>query len=277
MVHHLLTHTSGITPESIGAHAAAKMERGELRLDEANCPGISVVPLSAMVHRSLYDVPLAMPPGSDMSYCNLNYMLLSDIVARLAGQPTARIAQERVFGPLGMFDACFAGADPSRLSRFIRRAADNPFAAANDVNLLRCFDGAASATATAWDMAIFGQMFLNRGTYGGVRVLSSASVTAMTRDQIPGIGAVHGAERFNQAGWGYGWGIQLDKKAVNMPGLVSPRMFEHSGAGGTLVLIDPKHELVLVYFSVEPSGEVGGIHRWYVDHFADAAIAAIVD
>jgi CubicO group peptidase (beta-lactamase class C family) len=277
MVHHLLTHTSGITQESIDAHAAAKQERGELILDDADFPGTSTIPLWVTSQHCLYDVPLQMPPDSDMSYCNFNYTLLAEIVARVAGRPVARIAEERVFGPLGMVDTCFAGADAARLPRFIRRAADDPFALLNHVDVLRLGVGPASATGTAWDMAVFGQMFLNRGAYGDVRILSSASVAAMTRDQIPGIGAVHGAERFNQAGWGYGWGIQLNKKPVNFSSLVSPRMFEHGGAGGTSVLIDPEHELLVVYFSVETRGGPGEIHQWCLDHLADAAIGAIAD
>jgi CubicO group peptidase (beta-lactamase class C family) len=157
MVHHLLTHTSGITPESVGAHAETKLERGEL--GGADGPGISVLPLGVRVDPRLYDVPLAVPPGSEMSYCNLNYTLLAEIVGRVAASPAARFAQERVFEPLGMVDACLVGADPTRLPRFIRRPVDNPFAFLNEVDLVRCFPGAASATATASDMAVFGLMF----------------------------------------------------------------------------------------------------------------------
>jgi CubicO group peptidase (beta-lactamase class C family) len=36
-----------------------------------------------------------------LSYCNLNYKLLAEIVGRVAASPTARFAQERVFEPLG--------------------------------------------------------------------------------------------------------------------------------------------------------------------------------
>jgi hypothetical protein len=43
------------------------------------------------------------------------------------------------------------------------------------------------------------------------------------------------------------------------------------------VRVDPEYELVRVYLSVETSGEMGGIHWWCMDHFADAAISAIDD
>ena len=277
MIHHLLTHTSGITPDAVGAHAAMKQEQGELRPDAAECPGVSVVPLWAWGHPCLYDVRLAMPPGSEMWYCNLNYTLLADIIGRVAGQPVVSFAKQRIFDPLGMVDTCFAGADPARLPRLIRRAADDPFALLNDLDLFRSFAGAGSATGPGWDMAVFGQMFLNRGRYGDARILSNASVVAMTRDQIPGVAAVYGTERFDQAGWGYGWNIKVGKKETNRSGLTSPRTFEHGGAGGVDLLVDPEYELVLVYFSVETSGEPGAIHQWYVDHFTDVALSAIND
>src|SRR5207302_3214175 len=89
MVHHLLTHTSGITPEAVAAHAATKMERGELVLDAADYAGMSPLPLWAMGQPCLYDVPLAMPPSQDMSYCNFNYILLADLVGRVADRPPA--------------------------------------------------------------------------------------------------------------------------------------------------------------------------------------------
>jgi CubicO group peptidase (beta-lactamase class C family) len=277
MIHHLLTHSSGIAPDDVGAHAAMKREHGELWPDEAECPGVSTVPLWAWGNPCLYDVPLAMAPGSEMWYCNLNYTLLADIIGRVAGQPVVSFAKERVFEPLGMVDTCFAGADPARLSRLIRRAENDPFEFLNNLDVLRSFPGAGSATAPGWDMALFGQMFLNRGRYGDARILSPASVAAMTRDQIPGVAAVYGTERFDQAGWGYGWNIKVGKKETNRSGLASPRTFEQSGAGGACLLIDPEYELVLVYFSIETSGVVGGIHQWCMDHFADAAIGAIDD
>src|SRR5436853_250463 len=46
---------------------------------------------------------------------------------------------------------------------------------------------AGGAFSTARDVATFGQMFLQEGAYGTARVLSPASVAAMTRNQIPGI------------------------------------------------------------------------------------------
>ena len=278
MVHHLLTHTSGITPEVIGAYAALKQREGVLKPDEQDCPGISLMPLDVRGDRGLYDVPLAVAPGSEMQYCNLNYFLLGDIVGRVAGQPAERFAKERVFAPLGMVDTRFEGVDPGRVPRLVRRSADNPFAVLDQLNVVRWAGGAGSATSTAWDIGVFGQMFLNHGRYGDARVLSPASVTEMTRDQIPGVSAVYGTgERFPKAGWGYGWNIKIDKREGNRSCLVSPSTFQHGGAGGVALEVDPERELVVVYFSVETGGQIGEVPQWCSDHFTDAVIATIAD
>jgi CubicO group peptidase (beta-lactamase class C family) len=54
-------------------------------------------------------------------------------------------------------------------------------------------------------------------------------------------------------------------------------MFEHGGGGGTVLLVDPEHELVVVYFSAETSGGLGEIHHWCMDYLTNAAIGAIAD
>ena len=100
------------------------------------------------------------------------------------------------------------------------------------------------------DMAIFGQMFLNRGSYGEVSILSPAVVAEMTRNQIPGISAQYRGEFFPEASWGFGWSIHGNKKALRDGSLHSPQAFDHYGAGGAYFWVDPVYEIVGVYFSV---------------------------
>ena len=72
-------------------------------------------------------------------------------------------------------------------------------------------DGGVGAYSTARDIAIFGQMFLNRGTYDGTRILSRLAVEEMIRDQVPGMGVKMGKMVKRQASYGYGWLVVADE------------------------------------------------------------------
>jgi len=274
MVHHLLTHTSGLRDEDVNAHAAKK--RGVVAIphpEETQHPWIN----EYLFLR--YDAPLWKPPGVEMSYCSYGYVLLGEIVRRVSGQALAAFARERIFEPLSMQDTFYIVPDAVR-ARIVRRPLDAPFAATGPTGFpglgTREHQERPSAPAgvysTAMDMAIFGQMFLNRGSYGEVRILSPAAVAEMTRNQIPGIGAQDAGEFFPEASWGFGWSIHGNKKALSDGSLHSPQAFDHIGSGGVFFWVDPVYEIVGVYFSV-----VRELRKECYDLFLNAVTAAVVD
>jgi len=118
-------------------------------------------------------------------------------------------------------------------------------------------------------MAIFGQMFLNRGIYGATRILSSASVAEMTRNQIPGVSARYGNLLFPEASWGLGWSTRESKQSIAYAEtLQSQQAFSHGGAGGVFMWVDPAYEIVGVYFSVASLGGVPvdvTVPQWFGD------------
>jgi CubicO group peptidase (beta-lactamase class C family) len=120
-------------------------------------------------------------------------------------------------------------------------------------------------------VAIFGQMFLNGGRYGEVRVLGPATVIEMTRDQTAGIGTDWFGEIFPAASWSFGWSVHGDKKAVGYGSLYSPTAFEHAGANSTYLWIDPAYDLVGVYLSIR------GTSYSSIDLFTNVATAAVVE
>lgn len=284
MVHHLLTHTSGMRSEDLTAHGSAKVAAG---LAAAREPLPYLRP-NELVHFPDFDAvvnaPLWRAPGVEMSYCNFGYVLLAEIVARVAGRPAEQFVRERIFGPLGMVNSSFAGLPDDRRSRMVRRCPDARWAIIDHPDLISAITlGGASAYSTAHDMAAFTQMFLNGGIYGGARVLSPASVAEMTRNQIPGISAHWAGEIFPEASWGHGWGIQGSKKAVRDGSLLSPTAFSHGGASMNFTWADPAYDLVGVYLSVLPSKLPGQMiapwrhGEWCVDLFCNAVTAAVVE
>jgi len=282
MVHHLLTHTSGFRDGDVDAYAEKKKGPVEIPSpDETQHPIIN----EYLFLR--YDAPLWKPPGTEMSYCNYGYCLVGEIVRRISGKSLDDFARERIFEPLGMKDTCYIVPDSVR-QRVVRRSADDPFPWLDSREHQETPWAGGGAFSTAMDMAIFGQMLLNRGTYGDVRVLSPASVAEMTRNQIPGIGAQYKGQFFPEASWGFGWSIRGNKKSlVYAETLQSPEAFSHGGAGGVFLWVDPVYEIIGAYFSIRSHGTITALERFEeslridlmkrVDLLINAATAAVVD
>jgi len=189
---------------------------------------------------------------------------------------------------LGMADTCW-GVPEALKPRLVQRADDEPGAEA----LTRGGIGevpwaAGGAHATALDMAIFGQMFLNRGTYGEVQVLSPATVSAMTRNQLPGISSTFLGGYFPEASWGLGWDIHGPKRSLADGEILSSAdTYCHGGLGGVFLWVDPVYELIGVHFSVLSRGGISATVKvsedkasWLArraDLFVNAATAAIVE
>jgi CubicO group peptidase (beta-lactamase class C family) len=247
MVHHLLTHTSGL--RDLEADACAR-QKGALTSDDIFA-GRDLPHLSDFL-QARYDAPLWKPPGEEMSYCGFGYDLLGEIVARVSGQPLAAFVQERICGPLGMAGTHFVVPEEVR-HRIALRPEEAVGASILNLRGLQEEPYAGSgAYGTAQDLAIFGQMFLNQGSYGDVRILSPATVAEMTRNQIPGISARWGEESFPEACWGLGWRVPGNNRGIRDGSLRSGRSFEHGGFGGVALWVDPVYELVGAYFSVVP-------------------------
>jgi serine-type D-Ala-D-Ala carboxypeptidase len=285
----LLCHTSGIDDLTVGAFREAAAERAP----ELPPPAPGQHPMINRAIRLAAGAPLARHPGSAMLYSNFAYGLLGDIVRRVSGQPFWQFVRSRIFEPLGMEDSYFV-LPPALRERRVYRAPGMP--ATQPRGLLRGIDstetdeadwGGHGCASTAGDLAVFLQMLLNRGSYGGRQILSRASVAAMTRQQVdtaipwilPWINAAGERIEINLSGGGYGYGLYIfgpgDRFVAN-GALVSRSGFGHVGTGGSCLWADPEQNVVGVYLSVSPR-----LHRdvWFsnADLFQNAVHAAIID
>jgi CubicO group peptidase (beta-lactamase class C family) len=204
-LHHLLTHTSGMTSGDMND-------------------------------------PLTLPTGKEMAYSSTGYYMLLLIVEKVTRKSLHMFAKENLFKPLGMKDTSFKKTRRQIEGRVIQRR--TPEGEKDHwMNMSRCYSGGRNASSTAYDLAVFGQMFLNKGTYNGVRVLSEKSVELMTTNQIPGVPAKYGAESFDEAAWGYGFNI-----SGVQTGYPTQKAYSHSGYCGSYLLIDPVVDIVMVIF-----------------------------
>ena len=133
-------------------------------------------------------LPLLHQPGEKWSYPTA-FSVLGVLLERVAGQPLGTILRERVLDPLGMNDTDFS-VPAEKLARLA-----SCYTAQGGI--LELFDDAnhsawrssppfadadGGLVSTVDDYLAFGQMMLDKGRYGGRRLLSRLSVELMTTD-----------------------------------------------------------------------------------------------
>ena len=239
-IRHLLTHVSGLRPD-VDLHPWSGYDAAiELAKDEV----------------------ATAPPGDVFVYSDINFFLLGDIVTRLTGQSLDAYLKARVFAPLGMTETGFQPpktllpriAPTERCAEQDAWPCKRPDAAplrgvVHDPTARRMggIAGHAGLFSTARDLKLFARMLLGQGRLGNTRVLSSASIAAMTSPQTPaGMTAVRG----------FGWDI--DTTFSSNRGDLFPRgqSFGHTGFTGTSLWIDPTSNSYVIFLSsrLHPDG-----------------------
>ena len=286
----LLCHTSGIDDLEWGDYIDLAKRSPELpAAASGQHPAINTrIRLAA-------GAPLTCRPGTALVYSNFGYNLLGDIVRRVSGQPFWQFVESRIFEPLGMRDSHFL-LPPELRDRRVYRAPGMPGTLPTSP-LARGIDspehdqidaGSNNLKSTARDLAAFLQMLVNGGALGGRRILSQASVAAMTRQQVdtsipwvmtrilPPTGK---RLKIEIHGGGYGYGLFVfgpgDRFRAN-GALASLSAFGHMGYGGAYMWADPERELIGVFLGVMP-GLRRDLPLQNTDLFQNAVYAAIVD
>ncbi|MFQ5944054.1 MAG: serine hydrolase domain-containing protein [Anaerolineales bacterium] len=271
LVRHLLTHTSGLDDQAVIEHSGVDIEQ----TDETTA-WVDLLRDYAGYMDLVHQTPLSRPPNTSMSYSNSGFNLLGEIIEAASGQSAPDFIQEHILQPLGMNDTYFPVPEAEK-ARVVTMPPDLPLYRYYRRNLEAGTPAASSgAFGTARDLAVFGQMYLNRGRYDGARILSPASISAMTRNQTPGIPAVFGDESFPESEWGLGWGVHFTKHAWawDEP-LLSPGTFCHSGGFAVVLWVDPATELVAAHCSVYTEMKESGFPLGHQDLFINSVMAAV--
>jgi beta-glucosidase-like glycosyl hydrolase/CubicO group peptidase (beta-lactamase class C family) len=194
-------------------------------------------------------------PTKEYKYSDLGYYLFMRIIERIEGKPLEVLAQEHFYGPLGasnmMYNPLLSVSPehivPTENDRAYRGQELRGYVHDQGAALMGGVAGHAGLFTNANDLAKLMQMYLQRGSYGGVQYFDSVTVSEFTRCQY--------CETDNRRGVGF------DKPQLSGPGptcgCVSPLSFGHSGFTGTLAWADPKEEIVYIFLSnrVHPDAE----------------------
>jgi CubicO group peptidase (beta-lactamase class C family) len=201
--------------------------------------------------RGLGALPLVHQPGERWMY-DTAANVTGVLVARATGMSFGDALRERICEPLGMKDTGFSVGDESvgRLATAYERdndAAGEPVVEDRDFTQPPVFEsGGGGIVSTAEDYLAFATALLAGGSHRGERVLSQASVTLMTSDQLtPAQKAVSGfwPGYFDAMGWGFGMSVRTSR---TLPG-PSVGSYGWPGYYGTAWYNDPAEDRTTIF------------------------------
>jgi CubicO group peptidase (beta-lactamase class C family) len=225
---------------------------GELAMG-AGAPEPQVPPDPDEWMRRLSTLPLLYQPGARWLY-NTGSDVLGVLIARASGQPLDVFLRERVLEPLGMVDTGFATTHLDRLGtcytidyqtgdRVVYDPPDGQWAKPPAFPA-----GGGGLVSTLDDVHAFGAMLLSGGRLrDGSRLLSAASVEAMTIDQIGVDRGASGVAPDGSQGWGFGVGVQVRRTGLAR----SVGSYGWDGGLGTSWANDPRERLVGVVLTTD--------------------------
>jgi CubicO group peptidase (beta-lactamase class C family) len=131
--------------------------------------------------------PLLFDPGSRWEY-GISTDWLGKLVEKVSGQTLEGYFRQHIFQPLGMTDTFF-DVSPEKQARVVavhQRQEDGSFLelSAEPFKPVRFFSGGGGLYSTASDYLKFARMLLDGGKLGNKRILQSATVDQMSRNQI---------------------------------------------------------------------------------------------
>jgi uncharacterized protein YbbC (DUF1343 family) len=247
-IEQLLTHQGGLVPDNAVKDYLDGPQKAWQRIDA---------------------LKLQYSPGSKFVYSDVGYLVLGELVHRVSGQPIDDFSRDNIFRPLGISETGYLPAVELRQRAAPTERRDGKWIQ-GEVHDPRAFHlggvaGHAGLFSTADDLAVYAQMMLGRGDYGGARILAAETVRQMTTPRD-----VAGKLR------GLGWDIRSGY-SINRGELYSPLAFGHGGFTGTVLWIDPQLDLTVVFLSnrLHPAGK-GEVNR-LAGQIGTVAGAAILD
>ncbi|NGM74449.1 serine hydrolase domain-containing protein [Sphingobacterium sp. SGL-16] len=188
----------------------------------------------------------AVKPVGNYVYSDISMYVMKEVAEHITSKPMEEYVQELLYRPIGMKTAGYNPRKRFDKSRIVPTEHDTSFRKV----LLEGFvhdQGAAMAGgvaghaglfASANDLAIYGQLLLNRGEYGGSRYFKANTVDMFTSNQSKTSRRGLGFDRFDP-----------NPKNEYPSKLANSSVYGHTGYTGTCIWIDPKHQLIYIFLS----------------------------
>lgn len=191
-------------------------------------------------------------PG-EYVYSDISMYVMKEVAEHQTGTPIEDYVQREFYGPLGMQTAGYlprlrfpkARIVPTQDDQVFRKTLLQGYVHDEGAAMAGGIAGHAGLFATANDLAIYGQLLLNRGKYGGERYFKAETVDLFTSRQ----------STVSRRGLGFDRAYPDTSKQYPSR-LASNATFGHTGYTGTCIWIDPKAQLIYVFLSNRVHPEV---------------------
>jgi CubicO group peptidase (beta-lactamase class C family)/beta-glucosidase-like glycosyl hydrolase len=196
------------------------------------------------VRSRMRDKPARTP--YDYRYSDMGFYILQRLAEKLLNQPIENFVAHQFYEPIGAHSLGYLPLErfppsqiaPTENDRLFRKSLLTGYVHDQGAAMHGGVAGHAGLFGNALDLAKMGQMWLQRGTFGGVKFFKPETIDLFTRKQ------------FETSRRGLGW----DKPAVgDWAGptslYASARTFGHTGFTGTCIWVDPQFNLVFVFLS----------------------------
>lgn len=193
-----LSHLTGIKQTGLGEEDPVENEGSDKRGKMKNLKTTNWTSMEDAVN-SIASQPMEGEPGKTFHYGNAGLQLAAAVIETISGKSFETLFQERIAKPCGMKQTDFGN----------KRV---PLAAGG-------------AWSTARDYMQFLQMILNKGTYGGKRVLSEKSIEAMQMDYTKNARVVYAPINAGKTGYGFGEWIFKEASSTSKAVVSSPGLF----------------------------------------------------
>ncbi len=252
-----------------------------LLLHESGLPAFRVyvdeLQTRSEIIQAIKNEPLINPVGSTYVYSDLGMIILAEIISDIADRSIDGYMRKYFYYPMGMYGAYF---NPKNVSRwYINRIPPTEYDAVYRNQLIEAevnderawymdgIAGHAGLFATVDDLAKFGTMLLNNGTYLGKNYIDPAVVREFTTQQS------------DRSGRGLGFDRKSPNGFTTAGQLASTDTFGHLGFTGTSIWVDREKEMIVILLTnrTYPNRSYGKTISQIRAAVADAAFSSIIN
>ena len=182
----------------------------------------------------------------DYRYSDMGFYILQHLAEKLLNQPMDDFLEQNIYEPMGAYTVgylplqkfTFNQIAPTEDDKLFRKKLLTGYVHDQGAAMHGGIAGHAGLFSNANDLAKLGQMWLQKGSYGGNRYFKPETLEFFTQKQ------------YENSRRGLGW----DRPVLSDPNgptsyYASARTFGHTGFTGTCIWVDPEFNLVYVFLS----------------------------